>query len=293
MRIAIIGTGNAGSITLLQLIANNFEHEIIVLDEHQGLAISALLDAGGAYPRHAQRAKIGKPEDVRSCDLVVVCAGVQMGPTDSPKSVLERNAAIVRDYLSIGLKTDACIVVIATPVDDLTAILAESGAFANNRVIGFGGDLDTARLQYLLGQKTTEDVSSAVCIGEHGERTVPIYQPETDYFEVARNVREVVKRITSEAGRPRNLSTGIWLSRLITTLTLQDDSQHVVCGFVPEYGLYLTWPRMINVEGIGRTVDIKPGTVAAGVLASLVEEKRAERPELMSLSTRLFGRRNL
>jgi malate/lactate dehydrogenase len=289
MRLGVIGSGNVAAVTLLHLLSSNEDHDIVLVARSRYKALAALLDAASAFPQQAaERITLGTIDSLRSCDVLLICAGIQMGVEDTPKTVLKQNAMIVRDCLDGGLSDHAHIVLVGTPVDDLTAIVVEAGFCDRERVIGFGGDLDTARLRYALAQDLSTHIESAICIGEHGSRTIPVYNNEENYQEITNQVRGLLKKVTSAAGPPRNLATGVWLSKLALALAQDAVHDHVVCGYIPEYDLCLTWPHKISARGLISASHVSPGAAAQSALEDLIRKKRAELMALRTLSKTLF-----
>ena len=87
-------------------------------------------------------------------------------------------------------------------------------------------------------------------VGEHGKNTVSVYAGENDYDEVARKVGNFLGDITAQGGRPRNLATGPLLARLVESIVTDSNRVHYVCGYHPDYRLYLTWPFRIGRKGV-------------------------------------------
>jgi malate/lactate dehydrogenase len=288
MRIAIVGTGNTAAATLLQLSALNEGHDIRVIARDAPKIQAALLDVISAYPRSAARVKPGAMTDIRSCDVLLLCAGIQAPPIDAPASLLEENTKIARTYLEGGVSAKTQIVVIGTPVDNLTTVIAEAGICAPERIMGFGGDLDTARLHYILAEEGIENAGDGVCIGEHGGRTIPVYRGEARYPDIAGRVRNLFKTMTANAGAPKNLAVGPWLAKLALALTEEKPQEHIVCGFMQKYGLCLTWPRRVSKNGLGESVPVTPGPSAQAELDALLEKKRAELPGLRKMAKAVF-----
>lgn len=291
MRMALIGSGNTSSATLLGLLSSGGGHEIVVIARDKDRVLAALLDAASAFPQEAQHAHIGDSQDIKNCDIVIVCAGCQMALGETAKDVLKKNAAIATSYLKRQIADHAYIIVIGTPVDDLTSIIMHSGIADKNRVMGFGGDLDTARLRYILAQEKIDNDPDAVCIGEHGSRTIPVYASEENYEHVTSEVRTLLKRITAKAGPPRNLATGVWLSKLALALTTEEPRSHNVCAFMPEFDICLTWPRLISSSGIVSTQRIDRKNKAEQMLSALLAQKRAEETDLLALAGELKSAR--
>jgi malate dehydrogenase len=65
----------------------------------------------------------------------------------------------------------------SNPVDLLNRHLYESGERAREKVIGFGGRLDSARFRYVLSERFDTQVGNveATILGEHGDAQVPVF----------------------------------------------------------------------------------------------------------------------
>ena len=67
--------------------------------------------------------------------------------------------------------------IVANPVDILTTVAQKLSELPNNKVIGSGTVLDSARLKYELGKHLNVDPRSvhAFIIGEHGDSEIPAW----------------------------------------------------------------------------------------------------------------------
>nr|XP_058891970.1 L-lactate dehydrogenase A-like 6B isoform X2 [Kogia breviceps] len=69
------------------------------------------------------------------------------------------------------------LIVVSNPVDILTYVAWKLSAFPQNRIIGSGCNLDTARFRFLIGQRL--GIHSESChgwiLGEHGDSSVPVW----------------------------------------------------------------------------------------------------------------------
>jgi hypothetical protein len=139
-------------------------------------------------------------------------------------------------------------------------------------------------LRYVLAQNGTSDPFAAVCVGEHGSRTIPVYQSEENYVDTMAKVRGLLKNITAKAGSPRNLATGVWLAKLAITLTQSEPCLHNVCSYVPAYNAWLTWPCHLTSLGVLSRPSVDLGAHARQALAFLLEQKSKELPDLLTIS---------
>ena len=175
---------------------------------------------------------------------------------------------------SAPVKASAILIGLATPVDDITAHIQKRSGQPYPQVFGFGGDLDRNRLAYVLSEHRIPTQGIGV-VGEHGKNTIPLYPGETDYEEVQKRVGSFLGDITAQGGRPRNLATGPLLARLAESVITDSNRVHYVCGYHPEYKLYLTWPFRIGRKGV---VGPEPVTLfprAKERLKALVDRKKS------------------
>jgi malate dehydrogenase len=65
----------------------------------------------------------------------------------------------------------------SNPVDLLNRHLYETGERAREKVVGFGGRLDSARFRYVLSERFDTQVGNveATILGEHGDAQVPLF----------------------------------------------------------------------------------------------------------------------
>ena len=113
-------------------------------------------------------------------------------------------------------------------------------------------------------------------IGEHGPRAIPVYGGEQDYDAVRTEATTVLKRIM-ESGVARNIATGIRLARLIEVL---GGDEQIMCVSAPNeehHGVSLTWPHVINSQGLVKRVELNNiGPKATQQLKELVKARRAQ-----------------
>jgi malate/lactate dehydrogenase len=203
-----------------------------------------------------------------------------MKPGQSAKDVWSSNAGITKEILSKSrLKRSAIVITLATPVDDITVLAQLLTGLPTNQVFGFGGDLDRNRLEYTLRDRRI-GFPSIELIGEHGGNAIPVYRGEESYDEVARDVRGFLRKVTSQAGETRNLSTAILLASLVNSIITDSGRTHYLCGYHPEYQMYLTWGFKVGVMGTREPNVIELYDRARGDLRALLA-RRADVTEMI------------
>lgn len=272
-KIGIIGAGNVGSALVMELAQKNLAQQVIIAARNVADAEAAILDAASASPETAARFLAVSTLEGKF-DVIVVTAGLLPHGAISQEELLSQNVQIVLDSLAKAAAKH--VIVIGTPVDRLTEELSELNDFPAKSIIGFGGQLDLARLQYaLIKQGISPD--NAYIIGEHGPRAIPVYGGEKSYNEIQADTTSVLKKI-SLSGKPRNLATGVQLARLLEALAGQEQVLSVSIPSTVFGGLSITWPYVISNKGVGRQIELTDiGPRASQLFDDLLATRRKER----------------
>jgi L-lactate dehydrogenase len=121
--------------------------------------------------------------DLGGSDVVVVTAGVTLGPGQSRLDLLGANADTIAGI--VGELDRVCpgavVVLVTNPVDVLTRIAIETSARPAHLILGCGTVLDGARLRQRLGELLDVERESvhAYVIGEHGDSSFPVWSSAT------------------------------------------------------------------------------------------------------------------
>ncbi len=272
MKLGIVGAGNVGSSLVFALARLGYEHAVEVTARNPDHAEAAILDAASAFPETAVNF-ISKPQLAGNYDFVVVTAGLQPSWELRGGALLDANLEIMLQSID-GAQTEK-LIVIGTPVDELTQVMTNHSDVQAKTVIGFGGELDVARIKYaLLKQKLTTD--NAFVVGEHGPRMIPALEDETYYDDIKQEASSVLKRIKQWTPNARNIATGHQLARLVMAFS-DDQTVQCISRVDPDFsGLSITWPYNISKNGIGEKVSLKLGPKAQKDLESLLKVRRGK-----------------
>jgi len=274
MKVAVVGTGNVGSALLFHLVNVPSVDEILVMSTQDDRSKAAIMDVASAKPEAALRCSAASFRRINESDILLLTSGVQMKEGETGRDVLAANIGVMNGILdTASLKASAILIGLATPVDDITAHIQRRYNLPHQQVFGFGGDLDRNRLAYVLRQRGFRAEGIAV-VGEHGRNTIPVYPGEADYEEVAGRVGKFLGAITAHAGRPRNLATGWLMARLAESILTDSNRVHYVCGYHPDYELYLTWPFRIGKKGIAGPEPVTLSPRSKERLETLIAIKR-------------------
>ena len=114
--------------------------------------------------------------DVADAAIIVVSAGAGQKPGETRLDLVNKNVAIFKSIIPEIAKRNfgGILLIVANPVDILTQVAQKLSGLPEERVIGSGTVLDSARLKYALGEHLGVDSRSvhAFIVGEHGDSEV-------------------------------------------------------------------------------------------------------------------------
>ena len=173
-KVAIIGSGAVGSTVAFAMSIKGTASEIVLIDINEKRAEGEALDIRQGLPYSPQN-KIyagGYAEAVGS-DIVVITSGIPRKPGMSRLDLAQVNVDVMKDIAPKITKyaPNAVYIIVSNPVDVLTYVFQKISGIPENRVIGTGTLLDTARLRTKLSENfniSVKNVHSYV-YGEHGD----------------------------------------------------------------------------------------------------------------------------
>lgn len=174
-KITIIGAGNVGATVAYALALEGVANEILIIDINAKKAEGEAIDIGqgGLFFREDIRITAGDYEDAEDSDIVIITSGMARKPGMTRLDLAQVNVDILCDIAPKITKhaPNAIYLIISNPVDVLTYVFHKTTNIPENRIIGSGNSLDTARLRYWLAD--TFDISQqnvhAYVFGEHGD----------------------------------------------------------------------------------------------------------------------------
>ena len=184
MKIGIIGAGFVGSTTAYTLAVKNLAREIVLVDINRDKAEAEALDVLHAAAFNAGcRIYNGSYPDLKGAGIVIITVDSQKTLTDSRMALLESNTKIMQSIIpQIVGNAPECIILIATnPVDVITKIVLKLSGFPQEKVIGSGTVLDTARFRSVLSGYFNVSPRSihAYVMGEHGSSSLVSWSTAT------------------------------------------------------------------------------------------------------------------
>ena len=174
---AIIGCGMVGASSAFSLMQSGMFSEMVLIDANQKRAEGEAMDISHGLP-FAKPMDIydGTYDDIADAAIIIVTAGAGQKPGETRLDLVKKNVGIFKTIIPEIAKRDCggILLIVANPVDILTYTAAKLSGFPENRVMGSGTVLDSARLKYLLGEHLDVDSRSvhSFIIGEHGDSEI-------------------------------------------------------------------------------------------------------------------------
>ena len=281
---AMIGCGFVGSASAFSLMQSGLFSELVMIDADKNRAEGEALDISHGVP-FARPMKIyaGDYDDIVDASIIIITAGANQKPDETRLDLVHKNVDIFKQIIP-EIKKRNCkgiLLIVSNPVDILTYVAIKLSGFEENRVIGSGTVLDTARLKYELGEHLGVDSRTvhAFIIGEHGDSEIAAWSsanvsgiPINTFCEMRghyhhqkamQDIADTVKNSAYEIiAKKRATYYGIGMSvkRICEAIVRDEKSILPVSGIMHgEYGIEdvsLSMPAIVGKHGIEAKVPI-------------------------------------
>ena len=173
-KITIVGSGSVGATIAYTLAVQGLASDIVMVDINQDKALGEALDIRQGVPFcNPCSVYAGSYAEAEGSDIVIITCGVARKPGQSRLDLAQTNVTILKSVADEIVKyaPDATYIIVSNPVDVLTYVFCKHTGLPEERVIGSGTILDTARLRariaeyYSVNQKNVH----AYILGEHGD----------------------------------------------------------------------------------------------------------------------------
>ncbi len=173
-KISIIGTGSVGSTIAYSIAMLGMASEIVMIDINNEKALGEALDIRQGTPFCAPCSiYAGSYPDAADSNIVILTSGVARKPGQSRLELAQINVNITKSIIPeiTRYAPDATYIIVSNPVDVLTYAFHKLSGLPENRIIGSGTILDTARLRARLSEYYGISQSNvhAYVFGEHGD----------------------------------------------------------------------------------------------------------------------------
>lgn len=278
--ISIIGAGRVGTSTALMTLLRGVDNRIVLVDVVPGLARGEALDLSHAASVLGIDAEILGSEDfnvIRGSDIVLVTAGKPRKAGMTREQLVMDNASIINDIApKIREYAPESIVIITTnPLEAMTYLMYKKLGLPRERVIGFSGVLDSARLAYYASRKLNISYSSVipVVIGMHGENMLPLPRfstvcgipltrllREEEIETVTKETIEAGATITKLKGYSSSYGPAAGLTVMVEAIRRDSNKLMIASVFLDgEYGQYdvvAEVPIILGRSGVKKIVEL-------------------------------------
>jgi L-lactate dehydrogenase len=282
---AVIGCGYVGAATAFTLMQSGLFSEMVLLDVDEKKAQGEAMDIMHGIP-FAKPMEIyaGTYDDIADSAIIIVTAGCNQKPEETRLELVHKNIEIFRGIMGEikQRNVEGILLVVSNPVDILTHVAWKFSGLPQNRVIGSGTVLDTARLKCLLGRELGVDPRSvhAFIIGEHGDSEVAVFssanvsgidlrdfydicQPEEYREDTARIYQQVKESAYEIIANKKATYFGVAMAvRRICECIMGNERSilTVSCHTSGEYGaenMALSLPCIVGKQGVEQIIPLE------------------------------------
>jgi len=283
-KVVVIGAGFVGSTFAYSLIIHGLVSQIVIIDINRDRAEGEVMDLNHGLPfAHPVKIWSGDYSDCKDADIVVIAVDKGQRIERSRLELAEGNFEVLKQVVpKIVEYNKKCILLVVTnPLDVMTYAVLKLSGFPENRVIGSGTILDTARLRYLLGEHLKVDPRNvhAYIIGEHGDSEVPVWSLANvagtrlkDYCPICKvpydlehfnglflKVRKAAYEIIKRKGRT-HYAIALGLTKIVESILLDQNAILTVSCLLHDYygvsDICLSVPAIVNRSGIRETIKL-------------------------------------
>ena len=173
-KVTIIGSGRVGSTIAYSLTCRGLADEIVIIDIDGNRALGEALDIRQGLSHDSScRVYAGSYDDAKDSNIVVITSGIARKPGQTRLDLIKTNIAIQKSIIPEITKAapNAVYVIVSNPVDILTYAFCRLSGIPENKIIGSGAIIDTARLRARIADYCGLEVGNihAYMFGEHGD----------------------------------------------------------------------------------------------------------------------------
>ena len=200
-KITIIGAGNVGATIAYTLALEGVANEIVIIDIKAEKAEGEAIDIGqgGLFFREDVKIAAGDYDAAANSDIVIITSGMARKPGMTRLDLAQTNINILCSIAPQITKyaPNAIYLIVSNPVDVMTYVFHKITNIPENRIIGSGNSLDTARLRYWLANNfnISQQNVHAYVFGEHGDSS---YVPWSQAAICTAKVEDYYKQLKGE-----------------------------------------------------------------------------------------------
>src|SRR5690554_2399804 len=283
MKVTVVGAGAVGASCAEYIAIKDFASEVVLLDIKEGFAEGKAMDLMQTASLNGFDTKItGVTSDyskTAGSDICVITSGIPRKPGMTREELIGINAGIVK-YVSANLvkhSPKTILIIVSNPMDTMAYLAHKTSGLPQNRIIGMGGALDSARFKYRLAEALGAPISDVdgMVIGGHSDTgMVPLTRfatrnsiPVSEFLSEERLNQVMEDTKVGGATLTKLLGTSAWyapgaaVSALVQAIAC-DQKKMFPCSVMlnGEYGLQdicLGAPVILGRNGIEKIVEIE------------------------------------
>ncbi|XP_056373251.1 L-lactate dehydrogenase B chain-like [Hyla sarda] len=286
-KITVVGVGQVGMACAISILQKDLADELALVDILEDKLKGEMMDLQHAS-LFLKTPTIVADKDysvTKNSRIVVITGGVRQQEGESRLNLVQRNVNVFKFIVPQVVKysPDATLIVVSNPVDIMTYVTWKLSGLPQNRIVGSGTNLDSARFRYLISQKLGISTSSChgYVLGEHGDSSVPVWsgvqvggvslqslnpnigtdQDKEDWKDVHKQVVDSAYEVIKLKGYT-NWAIGLSVADLSESITKNLSRIHPVSTMVKNfYGItdevFLSLPCVLNGQGVAQVVNQK------------------------------------
>lgn len=271
LRVAIIGgAGGIGSSLAFNLLRTNTPYEILIIDKHQHMITSHVMDLQDALSLGGATSIRGADaHEAATADIVVCSAAVPLTLNTSRDVYLSANTSIITSVVDplVQAGWDGIFILMTNPVDPLLTYIAQRTGWSREKLLGYTLN-DTQRFRTGIAQALSVAPQRVSCwvVGEHGPGQVPLFdriRVDGEPVSLTQKQREetldyldnwYVRHVALDSGRTSTWSSGLGGAEMVEAIT--DSSPALFPASIMlngEYGIYgvsLSVPVLLSPSGV-------------------------------------------
>ena len=278
-KVTIVGAGNVGA-TAAHIIASKNLADVVLIDVVEGMPQGKALDMMHLRSVEGFTVKVTGTNDyadTANSDVVVITAGIARKPGMTREDLLGVNSGIMESVITqaMAASPDAVFICVTNPLDVMTYLAYRKSGLPDNRLMGMGGVLDSARLSFAVCEKLgcEPEQVEAWAVGAHGEGMVcwPRFTkvdgtPITELMG-EEDIAEVVQRCIKGGGEVVNFlktgsayyAPGASIAKMVEAIVTDSHEVLSVCAHIDgQYGiedLYMNTPARLGKAGVEEIVE--------------------------------------
>lgn len=283
MKITVVGAGAVGASCAEYIAMKNFASEVVLVDIKEGFAEGKAMDLMQTATLNGFDTKItGVTNDYSATagsDIAVITSGIPRKPGMTREELIGTNANIVKSVVDqlVQNSPNVIIIVVSNPMDTMTYLVHKSTNLPQNRIIGMGGALDSARFKYRLAEALNcpmSDVDGMVIAAHSDTGMLPLTRlasrngvPVTQFLDESQIAYVTEETKVGGATLTKLLGTSAWyapgaaVSTLVQSIAC-DQKKMIPCSLFlnGEYGesdICLGVPAIIGRNGVEKIVEIE------------------------------------